>query len=578
MLSSNPFRSRSSRSVDRVRAQPRLEGLEDRCLLSITEFPVPTPGAMPWSIAAGPDGNLWFTERDANKVGMINPSTHAVSEFPVPTANSWPIGITVGPDGNVWFTEAATGNIGVINPTTHSISEFPTHSASIWPITSGPDGNLWLGPAEINPTTHVFNSFGQPTPSNDYGIAAGADGNLWFTEYDAGQIGMINPTTHAVTEFAIPRSGPAPDAITAGPDGNLWFTDDGNNGTGSYIGMINPATHAITEFPATPYGIDAWDGITSGPVGDLWFTDNAGALETINPTTHVITSYVIPNTGSSPLGIASGPDGNIWFADQAGAVGVDYLNNLVVTAQPPASVTAGSAFGLTVQAQDSSGDLITSFNGTVTVALGSNPGGATLGGTLTVAASGGIAAFSGLTLTKAASGYTLVASTSGMGQGVSNAVTVTPAASTQLVITQQPPATVKVGNAFAMKASIEDRYGNVVTTASSTVSVAFASNPTGATLGGTLSVTASQGVASFTNLTINKVGSGYTLQVSSSGLTSTVSNSINVTKSGKTPVPLSSPACVATSDLALAQLVLDSPDLWDGVRPRKRLGSILKSI
>ena len=61
-----------------------------------------------------------------------------------------------------------------------------------------------------------------------------------------------------------------------------------------------------------------------------------------------------------------------------------------------------------------------------------------------------------------------------------------------------------------------------MTTASNTVSVAFANNPTGATLGGTLSVTASQGVATFSGLTINKAGSGYTLQVSSSGLSSAV--------------------------------------------------------
>ena len=186
----------------------------------------------------------------------------------------------------------------------------------------------------------------------------------------------------------------------------------------------------------------------------------------------------------------------------------------MVTQQPPASVTAGTPFGLTVQAEDSSGNPITSFNGTVTVALASNPGGAMLGGTLTVTASGGVATFSGLTLNKAASGYTLVATSSDLGQGVTSAMTVTPASATQLVITQQPPATVKVSSAFALKASIEDAYGNVVTTASGRVSVAFASNPTGATLGGTLSVTASQGVASFTNLTINKIGSGYTLRVS----------------------------------------------------------------
>ena len=88
---------------------------------------------------------------------------------------------------------------------------------------------------------------------------------------------MINPTTHAITEFPIPSHGPAPDAITAGPDGNLWFTDDGNNGSGIQIGMINPTTHAITEFPVTPSAIDAWDGITAGPDGNLWFTDIYGA-------------------------------------------------------------------------------------------------------------------------------------------------------------------------------------------------------------------------------------------------------------------------------------------------------------
>ena len=73
----------------------------------------------------------------------------------------------------------------------------------------------------------------------------------------------------------------------------------------------------------------------------------------------------------------------------------------------------GSGFGLTVQADDSSGNLITSFNGTVTVGLASNPGGTTLGGTLTVGTSGGVATFSGLTLTTAASGYTLYVSVSG---------------------------------------------------------------------------------------------------------------------------------------------------------------------
>jgi hypothetical protein len=387
---------------------------------------------------------------------------------------------------------------------------------------------------------------------------------------------MINPTTHVITEFSIPSATSGPYGIAAGPDGNVWFTDDGYYGEGpSAIGQISPTTHAITEFPVSPYPIGAPDGIATGPDGNLWFTNFNGAIGTINPTTHAITEYVVPYTASSPVGIAAGPDGNIWFADQGtNAIGVDILSGaqLVVTQQPPSSVSAGSPFGLTVEAENSSGNPITSFNGTVTVALATNPGGAALGGTLTVTATGGVATFSGLTLNKAASGYTLAVTGNGLGQGVTSGMTVTPAAATQLVITQQPPATVKVNGAFGLQASIEDQYGNVVTTAGNAVSIAFASNPTGATLGGKLSVKASQGVASFSGLAINKTGSGYTLKVSGSGFSSAVTNAINVTKTGQvvTDVPLTGTAGAVAPNTLLAPLVFDSPDLWDGVALKKR--------
>jgi sugar lactone lactonase YvrE len=344
----------------------------------------------------------------------------------------------------------------------------------------------------INPTTHTITAFATPTAGSlPRGIACGPDGNLWFTEAgasSAGKIGEINPATHAITEFAVPHSGSAssPHEITSGPDGNLWFTE----ALADNIGMINPNTHAMNEFPIPTAGAYPV-GITAGPDGNIWFAEewSGGKIGMINPNTHAITEYTIPYANTSPYGVVAGPDGNLWFTDNgANAIGVVTLDqtstmHLVITQQPPASVNAGSGFGLTVQAQDSSGNLITSFNGTVTVALAMNPGGATLGGTLTVTASGGAATFSGLTLDKAGSGYTLVATTSGLGQGVTSAMSVTPASPIQLVITQQPPSTVKVSTPFSMQASIEDAYGNVVTTASGSVSVAFANNPTGATLG-----------------------------------------------------------------------------------------------
>src|ERR1700716_2896907 len=71
---------------------------------SISEFPVPTAASAPEGIAAGPDGNLWFTEEHGQKIGQITTSG-SFSEFSLPTATSDAAEIAAGPDGNLWFTE-----------------------------------------------------------------------------------------------------------------------------------------------------------------------------------------------------------------------------------------------------------------------------------------------------------------------------------------------------------------------------------------------------------------------------------------------------------------------------------------
>ena len=50
------------------------------------------------------------------------------------------------------------------------------------------------------------------------------------------------------------------------------------------------------------------------------------------------------------------------------------------------------------------------------------------------------------------------------------------------------------------------------------MTIALADNPAGAHLGGTLTVTAANGVATFSDLTLDQPGTGYTLQISSDGL------------------------------------------------------------
>ena len=65
-------------------------------------------------------------------------------------------------------------------------------------------------------------------------------------------------------------------------------------------------------------------------------------------------------------------------------------------APPAGAVPAGATFGMTVSAEDALGNVVPSFSGNIALALGNNPNGATLGGTVTEAAVAGVATFTGV--------------------------------------------------------------------------------------------------------------------------------------------------------------------------------------
>ena len=73
--------------------------VKDTSSAVITEYPVPITRSVPYAnslhgITAGPDGNLWFTEPQGNKIGKLVPATGAITEYPVTTTGSIPYGIT----------------------------------------------------------------------------------------------------------------------------------------------------------------------------------------------------------------------------------------------------------------------------------------------------------------------------------------------------------------------------------------------------------------------------------------------------------------------------------------------------
>ena len=283
----------------------------------IVEFPVPTAGSRPYTIVAGADGNLWFTESIGNKIGRVTPFG-AITEFAVPTAGSGPYGICVGPDGDIWFTERFGNQIGRLDLATLLIAEYPIPSfdAQPWEICAGADGRLWfteenayqLGSISLLGQIVEYQAaeIGCCFPT---GIASGPAGNRWYTLEIGDLIGQIDAST-TFTQHPIQAVQVLPWDIAPGPDGNMWFTEL----AGRAVGRITPAG-VITEFPI-PGAFSGIAGIATGSDGRMYFTENdTHQISTMDLSGSVV--QTLP-TGERPLSVCNGPDGNIWFVTADG--------------------------------------------------------------------------------------------------------------------------------------------------------------------------------------------------------------------------------------------------------------------
>ena len=194
-------------------------------------------------------------------------------------------------------------------------------------------------------------------------------------------------------------------------------------------------------------------------------------------------------------------------------------SQLLVTTQPPSSsTTVGTTFGMGVSVEDQFGNVVTAGTGnndTISLALSSNSFAS--GSTTTATASAGVASFTNLKI-NIAGNYTITASdstTSGVGTATTNGLTMVPSTEKALAITTQPPSSVTAGTAFTVGVSVEDQYGNVITTGTGNndalkLTLSSGTFSTGST---TATATASAGVASFSGLKINNAAS-YTLVAS----------------------------------------------------------------
>jgi virginiamycin B lyase len=290
--------------------------------VKIREWTVPTKGAHPHDPAVGIDGSLWFTEQMVSKLGRLDPATGNFKEYPLKGENDGPHGLVADREGNIWYTGNFAAHIGKLNPRSGQVTQYKMPDAKAedphTPVFDA-QGILWF-------TVQVGNMVGRLDPKSGkidlktaptkdarpYGIQINRKGIPFFCEFGTNKLAKIDPHTLQIAEYPL-AEGVRPRRLAIADDDQVYFTDyEGGN-----LGRLDPASGAVKMWPSpggrgsNPYGI------TITPDGMVWYSESGVTPNTVvrfNPKTQEFARANIPSGGGTVRNMAATPDGRIYLA------------------------------------------------------------------------------------------------------------------------------------------------------------------------------------------------------------------------------------------------------------------------
>ena len=146
------------------------------------------------------NGDVWFTNPFANKIGKVDGKTMKVSKWTLPTAGAHPRRMEIGADGMIYVGEYGGDNMAQFNPKTQTFKEFPL---------PGPD----------------------PSP---YALGFDANGYLWYDSHNMDEIGRLDTRTGQVIEYPFPHAEPAMREFFRDAQGHMWYGSAPNNKVGYF--------------------------------------------------------------------------------------------------------------------------------------------------------------------------------------------------------------------------------------------------------------------------------------------------------------------------------------------------------
>lgn len=218
-----------------------------------------TVGLHPLDIAVGDDGNVWFAVNGPpGGLGRIVPSTFpgGVTQHDVPLDVQGPRGVIPHPNGKLYLTGGEADKVWAVTP-----GDPPTFD-EVGPALDGPSygevgpgGNVWFtlfegaGVVRLNPANEQATTFGNVgvTP---FDVAFGSDRKAYVTDSGADVITQLDPATDERDPLDLPGTGGFPTMIAEAGDGHLYAAGYGSDKVYEVTpDDIKPPQTKITDAP-----------------------------------------------------------------------------------------------------------------------------------------------------------------------------------------------------------------------------------------------------------------------------------------------------------------------------------------
>ncbi len=276
-----------------------------------TRFPLATPESKPCGVMVDGEGQLWFSQRNAGKIGRIL-EDGTIEEFSVGNNFSGPFIMVADKVGDIWFSQLFSGEIGRFDRKTRTFEHFDLPGEDTYPagIALDSKGNLWYA-QQANDRIGVI-------VRTDLGYMVSEDGSRVGQAKKKKRPGQKK---HKIVEMDVPTAQAIPGIVGVDRNDTVWFTQMGGGWVGpgfppgppgSRIGYVKDGKIGELETPTPESGPTS---MAMDPCSDdVWITLRA-ANKIARVRDFEVREFDVPLEGNAlPVGIAVDLDHHVWVA------------------------------------------------------------------------------------------------------------------------------------------------------------------------------------------------------------------------------------------------------------------------